>query len=83
MTGNILGDIRAENDTSMLDQAFLETSDYKALLESSDRCVVVGRRGTGKSALVHKLNQYWHNQNKTFVIVVSPEEDQIIGLRVC
>ena len=81
MKGNILGDIRAENDLDMLEHAFLETSDYKALLESSDRCVVVGRRGTGKSALVHKLNQYWRNQNKTFVIVVAPEEDQIIGLR--
>jgi GTPase SAR1 family protein len=81
MKGNILGDIRAENDTAMLDQAFLETSDYKTLLESTDRCVVVGRRGTGKSALVHKLNQHWRNQNQTFVVVVAPEEDQIIGLR--
>ena len=81
MKGNILGDIRAENDTAMLDRAFLETSDYKTLLESLDRCVIIGRRGTGKSALVHKLNQYWHDQEKTFVVVVTPEEDQIIGLR--
>ena len=81
MRGNVLGDIRAENDTYMLDQAFLETTDYKSLLESNDRCVVVGRRGTGKSALVHKLNQYWVSQKKTFVVNVSPEEDQIIGLR--
>ena len=81
MKGNILGDIRAENDKIMLDQAFLETSDYKTLLESLDRCVVVGRRGTGKSALVHKLNQYWQKQSQTFVVVVAPEEDQIIGLR--
>ncbi len=81
MKGNILGDIRAENDTAMLDQAFFETSDYKALLESTDRCVVVGRRGTGKSALVHKLNKYWHEKNSSFVVTVSPEEDQIIGLR--
>lgn len=81
MKGNILGDIRAENDVAMLDKAFLETSDYKSLLESADRCVIVGRRGTGKSALVHKLNQYWHKQDKTFVVTVAPEEDQIIGIR--
>ena len=81
MKGNILGDIRAENDLAMLNKAFLETADYKTLVESPDRCVIVGRRGTGKSALVHKLNQYWHNQSKTFVVTVAPEEDQIIGLR--
>jgi len=81
MKANILGDIRAENDITMLDQAFFETSDYKSLLESSDRCVIVGRRGTGKSALVHKLSEYWHNQSRTFVVTVAPKEDQIIGLR--
>ncbi|AKH21147.1 P-loop ATPase, Sll1717 family [Sedimenticola thiotaurini] len=81
MKGNLLGDIRAEHDINMLDQAFLETSDYKSLLESTDRCVVVGRRGTGKSALVHKLSKYWQKQSRTFVIVVTPQEDQIIGLR--
>lgn len=81
MKGNILGDIRAENDSIMLDKAFLETSDYKSLLSSSDRCIVVGRRGTGKSALVHKLNQYWLNERHTFVVVVAPDEAQMIGLR--
>jgi len=81
MKANILGDIRAENDLAMLDKAFLETSDYRSLLDSSDRCIVVGRRGTGKSAIVHKLNQYWLRENKTFVVVVAPDEDQMIGLR--
>lgn len=81
MKGNILGDIRAEYDKEMLGRAFFATPDYKTLVESSDRCVVVGRRGTGKSALVHKLNEYWMGQRKTFVVVVAPDEDQIIGLR--
>lgn len=82
MKGNILGDIRAENDTSMLDKAFFETADYKSLLESTDRCVIVGRRGTGKSALVYRLNRYWQQEPKKFVITIAPHEDQIIGLRV-
>lgn len=81
MIGNLLGDIRAEQDTRMLEVAFLETSDYKSLLEHGDRCVVVGRRGTGKSAIVHKLNQYWSKQSRAFVVVVAPEEDQMIGIR--
>ena len=33
MKGNILGDIRAENDKNMLEKAFFETSDYKSLLQ--------------------------------------------------
>ncbi len=59
MKGNILGDIRAENDTKMLESAYYESSDYKALVESYDRPIVVGRRGTGKSALAFKLQKHW------------------------
>ena len=81
MKGNILGDIRAENDTEMLSKAFYETPDYKTLLDSNDRCVIVGRRGTGKSALVHRLEKHWIGQRDKFIVNLSPEEDQIIGLR--
>lgn len=56
---NALGDVRAEADDKMLRQAFVETPDYRALIESHDRIIVVGRRGTGKSALVQQLHRYW------------------------
>lgn len=82
MSGNLLGDIRAEQDGLMLDAAFVETSDYKALLENPDRCIVVGRRGTGKSALVYRLNKHWVKEPQTFCFPLSPDEDQVIGLRV-
>ncbi|WP_432341247.1 P-loop ATPase, Sll1717 family [Yersinia enterocolitica] len=81
MKGNILGDIRAEHDSKMLEASFWQTSDYKALLESYDRCIIVGRRGTGKSALVHMLSKHWRNKPKTHVLTISPIEEQIIGLR--
>ncbi|QWA27005.1 ATP-binding protein [Pseudomonas sp. RC3H12] len=81
MKGKILGDIRAENDSAMLESSFWQTTDYKSLLESSDRCVVVGRRGTGKSALVHMLSKHWHSKPRTHTILVTPIEEQIIGLR--
>jgi Cdc6-like AAA superfamily ATPase len=81
MKGNILGDIRAEHDSKMLEASFWQTSDYKALLESYDRCIIVGRRGTGKSALVHMLSKHWHNKPKTHVLTISPIEEQIIGFR--
>lgn len=81
MKGNVLGDIRAEQDTKMLDAAFWESSDYRSLLESYDRPIVVGRRGTGKSALAYRLSKHWANKPKTAIIKISPEEEQVIGLR--
>ena len=54
---NLLGDLRAEFDRSMLTAAFLETADYKTLIDTTDRPVVIGRRGTGKSALADRLQE--------------------------
>lgn len=77
---NILGDLRAEADHAMLDRAFLETADYRTLIETSDRVLVVGRRGTGKSALTRALKTYWAAANAA-VVSLSPEEHEIIGAR--
>lgn len=81
MSGNILGDIRAEHDSKMLEASFWQTTDYKSLLESYDRSIIVGRRGTGKSALVYMLSKHWRSKPKTYVMIISPIEEQIIGLR--
>ena len=78
---NALGDLRAEADEEMLNRAFLETADYRTLIETSDRTVVVGRRGTGKSALTAQLARHWGLENLTAVIKISPEEHQTIGIR--
>lgn len=79
---NLLGDPRAENDGAMLEASFLETPDYRTLIEApNDRCVVVGRRGTGKSALVYMLKKHYRSAPKKKVVSLSPDEDQMIGLR--
>lgn len=78
---NALGDLRAEADQKMLNLAFLETADYRTLIETSDKAVVVGRRGTGKSALTLQLMNYWRRSSDAVVIKVTPEEHQTIGLR--
>ncbi|MEN8131999.1 MAG: ATP-binding protein [Pseudomonadota bacterium] len=78
---NVLGDVRAEADTRMLNVAFYETADYKTLLESADRTVAVGRRGTGKSALAYMLERHWRKADRTAVIHLAADEDQIIGIR--
>jgi len=78
--GNPLGDLRAETDHVMLDKAFYETPDYLSLIESNDKTLVVGRRGSGKSALAYHLSKYWYKVPKTRVVTVTLEEDQVIGL---
>jgi hypothetical protein len=78
---NRLGDIRAERDTRMLDVAFYETPDFRALIASAERPIVVGRRGTGKSALCYELCKYWQRDKGTSVLSFVPEEDQVIGAR--
>lgn len=78
---NIFGDGRAENDKKMLDLAFYEWQDYKTLQESNDRFIVVGRRGTGKSALTYQLEREWRAK-KEITIVIAPSEEEIIGLRI-
>lgn len=81
MKTNPLGDIRAENDHVMLDQVFYETPDYRSLLEDHIRRIVVGRRGTGKSALFYKLKHHWDSEAKTAIVEITPSETEIIGLR--
>ena len=77
---NALGDLRAEADNEMLDKAFCETADFRTLIETSDRNIVVGRRGTGKSALTMQLQRHWEKSSHT-IIKINPEEHQTIGLR--
>ncbi len=78
---NLLGDVRAEHDLEMLNQAFLETPDYLGMIEANDRILIVGRRGTGKSALTYMLGKYWEKVKTRRVIRVLPEDFETIGLR--
>ena len=78
---NTLGEQTAEHDHPRLETNFIETPEYRSILETRDRCVVVGRRGTGKSAMMWKLEQFWSTQRATHVIKVAPEDYQTIGFR--
>lgn len=78
---NPLGDVRAEADHVMLSQAFFETPDYLTLLESHDKVVVVGRRGTGKSALTYRLQKQWSTIKTNTVLIISPDEHHTLALR--
>jgi hypothetical protein len=77
---NLFGDVRAEHDHEMLDRSFLESQNYRTLIESRDRFIVVGRRGTGKSALTYRLDKDW-TARKFFTVVIAPKEEEVIGIR--
>ena len=77
---NAFGDVRGENDHKALDESFYEWQDYRALFESVDRFIVVGRRGTGKSAITYRLSRVWGDR-RTPVITIAPLEEQMMGLR--
>jgi len=76
--GNILGSARAELDAQMLDKAFVETTDYQALLTTQDFNFVVGRRGTGKSAICKKLQQNLITNKNILLITEIPKEHFIL-----
>lgn len=78
---NPLGDVRAESDHGMLSQAFFETPDYLTLLESDEKVIVVGRRGTGKSALTYKLQSEWSTVKTNTVCLIAPDEHHTLALR--
>jgi hypothetical protein len=71
--GNLLGAPRAEADP-MLDRAFVATSDYYALTAKTDFNFVVGRRGTGKSALYRKTGEHFEAQDATILLQDTPPE---------
>ena len=81
MRSNPLGDVRAEADHAMLDVAYYESPDYRSIIEFQDRAIIVGRRGTGKSALCYRLQKYWSNQGRNRVLKLAPEEHEVFGLR--
>src|ERR1035437_7004880 len=80
-SANVLGDVRAEFDHKMLQTAFYDSPDYRSLLESADRTVIVGRRGTGTSALFYQLKRQWEKSEHTKVITIAPEDYETISLQ--
>lgn len=81
LSGNIIGSARAETDTVMLAQAFVETPDYAALVNTQDFSFVVGRRGTGKSALFRMVSELFARTKGYFTIISKPQEHETLELQ--
>lgn len=65
-----IGSISAENDGQFLEKCFIDTGDYDALIDTEDdRSILLGRTGSGKSALLEMVKKREEN-----VIEIFPEE---------
>ena len=78
--GNILGAARAEADFQMLEQAFLETNDFRALKDTDHYNFIVGRRGTGKTAFFLQLMKEFKRDKQIFSHQLKPEEHDALSL---
>ena len=74
--GNILGELTAETDGRMLKEAFYESRNYRELVGGSDFRFVVGRRGTGKSALFKKVAEALQDTPEILLLTERPTEDK-------
>src|SRR5450830_2157600 len=81
LRSSLLGEHTAENDSAKLAENFIETPEYRSVLESKDSTVVVGRRGTGKSAMFLRLQEHWGTQKSANIIQIAPDDYQIISFR--
>jgi hypothetical protein len=75
-----LGAARAESDGAMLNVAFVRTADFESLAGGPYQSFVVGRRGTGKSALFLSLGAHFRARKDCVVVEVRPEEHRVKGL---
>jgi hypothetical protein len=65
----------------MLGKAFLETADYHALVTNRDFNFVVGRRGTGKSALFERVTAHFAKGRGDLMLCAKPEEFENLALQ--
>lgn len=74
-----IGEPVAENENLQLDDYFVETSTFYDAQEASST-VVVGRRGTGKTALFIALESAFRRDKRNHVCTVKPVGYEIDGL---
>lgn len=73
------GNDSAEKDAALL-KYFVNTGSYNRLIKKQKN-IIIGRKGSGKSALKIKLNDYFSNQKNTYVVNITPSDSLFDGLK--
>lgn len=74
-----LGTYIAENDSRLLDACFIETRAYRSAFEGT-QSLFVGRKGTGKTANLMRLESELNRDRRNLVCVVKPASYEFEGL---
>jgi hypothetical protein len=75
-----LGDLAAENEITTLDDYFVATGQYRQARRGNAR-LVVGRKGTGKTAIFYQVRNPLFKQRSRLVLDMKPEGHQFVKLR--
>ena len=75
-----LGDIAAENEISALSTYFVKTPQFQQARQGHAR-IVVGRKGTGKTAMFYGIRNQFSKRGNTLVLDLKPEGHQFVKLR--
>jgi hypothetical protein len=75
-----LGDPQAENEQSKLLDYFIITAPYKEALQSRSSILFVGRKGSGKTAVLYKLADQLGSDKRNFVIKIMPVDYELEGV---
>ena len=74
-----IGDYIAEQEKEEISNYFVETSAYKEALDSKN-CIFIGRKGSGKSAILYKLQDELSSDKRNHVCLITPVGYELEGL---
>ena len=74
-----LGEYIAEQEIDKISEYFIETSSYLEAF-NSEHSLFVGRKGSGKSAILYKLEDELLNDNRNHVCIIKPISYDLDGL---
>jgi len=67
----------AEREKDGLQNYFIETASYFAAL-NQEKSILVGRKGSGKSAIYIKIQQELANDKLSYIVDLKPESDELL-----
>ena len=74
-----VGDYIAEQEREEISKYFVETSIYKEALNSIN-CIFIGRKGSGKSAILYKLKDELSTDKRNHICLIKPIGYELEGL---
>jgi predicted AAA+ superfamily ATPase len=74
-----IGDYVAENESEKLLEYFIETDSYRTALNSK-HLILIGRKGSGKTAILYKLQNQIESDVRNHVCLIKPIAYQLDGI---